>query len=286
MLLKLNSTGSDVKDWQNFLIAQKLLSGKASGTFDKATLEATKKFQTAQKLNADGIVGNETRSVAQAFGFNDGDESTLGVSSDVVPAADKRLTDTDIVNLAKKLKIAPAALKAVTEVEALGSGFLSNGQLKILFEGHKFWDELAAVGKDPQALSNAANADILYPTWTTKFYKGGTAEYERLERARKIDSKAANRSASWGMFQIMGFNCVAAGYKSAEDMITAYETGENEQLQSFGAFIQARNMVVLLQQKNWAGFARQYNGKQFAKNKYDQKLAQAYSKAVQSGWQG
>ncbi|MCU0428173.1 MAG: N-acetylmuramidase family protein [Candidatus Kapabacteria bacterium] len=288
MLLKLNSTGSDVKDWQNFLIAQKLLSGKASGTFDKATLDATKKFQTAQKLTSDGIVGNETRSVAQSLGFDpdDGDESTLGISTDIVAAADKRLTKQDIEKQAKVLKIAPAALKAVTDVEARGSGFLSNGQQKILFEGHIFWNELQAVGKDPQKISNASNADILYPKWTKQFYKGGAGEYDRLERARKIDSKAANRSTSWGMFQIMGFNCLAAGYASAEAMITAFDTHEREHLKAFGLFVSNRNMLTFLQQKNWAEFAKRYNGPKYKLNNYDQKLALAYADAIRNGYAG
>lgn len=42
------------------------------------------------------------------------------------------------------------------------------------------------------------NENILYPKWMKGYYKGGIAEYERLEQARRIDIDAANASASWG----------------------------------------------------------------------------------------
>ncbi len=288
MLLKLNSTGSDVQAWQTFLITQKLLKGTPSGTFDKATLEATKKFQTAQKLTSDGIVGNETRARALAHGFapSNDDESTLGIQPDVTPLASKRLVPKDLITQAKKLRLAPAALKAVTDVEARGSGFLPDGRLIILFEGHIFWNELEAIGKDPATLVNAATSDILYPKWTKKFYQGGAGEYDRLERARNINTTAANRSASWGMYQIMGFNCRAAGFDTAEAMLAAFLVHERAHLKAFAAFLKVNNLVEPLRTKNWAAFARGYNGPKYAENEYDKKLARAYSKAVLAGWAG
>jgi hypothetical protein len=288
MLLKKNSTGSEVQAWQAFLIDQKFLKGTPSSTFDTATEKATRAFQTAQKLTADGIVGNETRARALALGFaaDDSDESTLGIQPDVTPLADKRLVPKDLITQAQKLGLAPAALKAVTDVEARGSGFLTDGRLLILFEGHIFWNELEALGKKPETLVNAATSDILYPKWTKKFYQGGAGEYERLERARSINTAAANRSASWGMYQIMGFNCHAAGFDTAEAMIAAFLTHERVQLKAFASFLKVNNLVNALQTKNWAAFARGYNGPKYAQNEYDKKLARAYSKAVLAAWAG
>jgi hypothetical protein len=265
MLLKKNTTGSEVQAWQAFLIEKKLLTGKPSGTFDAATEKATRAFQTAQKLTSDGIVGNETRARALAQGFNadDGDESTLGILPDVTPLASKRLADKDLIAQARKLGLAPAALRAVTDVEARGSGFLPDGRLIILFEGHIFWNELEALGKKPATLVSATTSDIFYPKWTKKFYKGGAGEYERLERARAINAAAANRSASWGMYQIMGFNCRAAGFDTAEAMIAAFLTHERAHLKAFASFLKVNNLVTPLQTKNWAAFARGYNGPRF-----------------------
>ncbi len=67
-VLRLNSTGTDVKRWQQFLRGQGLLLN-ATGTFDNATVAATRKFQTNHALDVDGVVGNQTLSKAAALGF-------------------------------------------------------------------------------------------------------------------------------------------------------------------------------------------------------------------------
>lgn len=59
-LLKLGSTGPDVKKWQYFLLGQGHFFGIVNGKFDEQTLEASKAFQRAHRLNPDGIVGNYT----------------------------------------------------------------------------------------------------------------------------------------------------------------------------------------------------------------------------------
>jgi hypothetical protein len=66
MLLKLGSSGSDVKDLQEFL---KLA---ADGIFGKGTETSVKKWQSDNKLTADGIVGNTTWN---AMGLADTDVS-------------------------------------------------------------------------------------------------------------------------------------------------------------------------------------------------------------------
>lgn len=55
----------------------------------------------------------------------------------------------------------------------------------------------------------AGNENILYPKWEKGHYKGGFRQYERLEQARRINHEAADASASWGMFQVMGLNYAA-----------------------------------------------------------------------------
>ncbi|AZA64465.1 DUF3380 domain-containing protein [Chryseobacterium carnipullorum] len=51
----------------------------------------------------------------------------------------KTLTEQDYINAAKELGCEVAAIKAVAEVESRGSGFLSSGEPKILFERHRFY---------------------------------------------------------------------------------------------------------------------------------------------------
>lgn len=129
---------------------------------------------------------------------------------------------------------------------------------------------------DP-AKYQAANASILYPKWTKTHYKGGIGEYARLEQARKINADAANASASWGMFQIMGFQYQLCGFKTVAQFVSAMCQSERSQLLAFCRFITNNpQMHAALQAKKWATFARLYNGSEYAKNQYDTKLLNAY----------
>ena len=56
------------------------------------------------------------------------------------------------------------------------------------------------------------------------------------------------------------------------------QKNEGEHLKAFVKFVQTENLARFLKNKDWAGFARRYNGPAFKKNKYDEKLAAAYAK--------
>ncbi|MBL4709148.1 MAG: DUF3380 domain-containing protein [Flavobacteriales bacterium] len=96
--------------------------------------------------------------------------------------------------------------------------FLSDKRPKILFEGHVFWRQLKALGIDPNEYV-MGNEDILYLKWTREHYKGRAKEYNRLNRAKEIHDKAALASASWGTFQIMGFNYGACGFSNVKSYV-------------------------------------------------------------------
>ena len=93
-----------------------------------------------------------------------------------------------------------------------------------------------------------------------------------------IDEESALRSASWGLGQIMGFNCKLANYPSAEAMAMHFLDDEDRHLQAMIRFIKATGLDDELRRHDWKGFARGYNGAGFAKNGYDQKLAAAFAK--------
>lgn len=57
---------------------------------------------------------------------------------DSTPLALQTLSWQEIVAAAAQINIEPCALQAVCNVESSGSGFLSSGRPKILFEGHIF----------------------------------------------------------------------------------------------------------------------------------------------------
>jgi hypothetical protein len=187
----------------------------------------------------------------------------------------KTLSEDDIREHAQTLNVEVAALKAVIEVESAGKGFLPDGRPKILFEGHIFWDQLKKAGLDPTRYATD-HPQIVYPRWTKQFYKGGAAEYERLNAAKLIHEEAALKSASWGMFQIMGFNHALCGFDSVKAFVDKLSENERAQMEAFTKFCEKRNLIGYLHDHNWAAFAKAYNGPAYAQNQYDYKLEMKY----------
>lgn len=170
---------------------------------------------------------------------------------------------------AKTLGVDVATIRAVAEVESNGSGFLPDGRPRILFERHIF--RRLTAGKWDSAFPNLSNA-------APGGYLGGEEEYDRLYRALQLDGEAATQSASWGATQIMGFNWRDCGEKSLWGFIHGMYHDMDAQLGLFVEFIKSKALGEKLRQKDWAGFARIYNGPDFRKNGYDTKLANAYKR--------
>ncbi len=186
-------------------------------------------------------------------------------------AAVRALKASDFKRAAGELNCEEACLKAVAEVESLGNGFLRSHRPKILFEAHKFSERTHhKYDKD--------HADISSTLRNQKLYKGGEREYTRLEAAMVLDAQAALESASWGRFQIMGFNHAACGYKTVMGFVRAMYESEGKQLDAVVKLLQSKKLVAALREKRWADFARGYNGKRYAENQYDVKLKAAYEK--------
>lgn len=191
----------------------------------------------------------------------------------------EKLTNEKIADIARENKIDPAALLAVKDVESNGGGFLSNGNPKILFEGHIFYrllTPLLNLARLNQLCKQYPN--VVYPTWNRSKYFGGEREYLRLTTAININRAAALKSASWGMFQVMGMNYAQCGCKDIEEFVDKMKSSEEDQLMLTIRFLKNNSLLFYLNNHNWASFARSYNGPSYATNKYDTKLAQAYSK--------
>lgn len=169
-----------------------------------------------------------------------------------------------------------AVLRAVIRVEAGSHGFDSRGRLTALFEPHIFYRLLAA--KRPDALATAQAAGLAYPSWGARAYP--VDSYPRIEAACQIDEELALQSASWGLPQILGQNYKAAGYPSASAMVSAFLKSEDDQLLAMARFIKSQGLSDALRRKDWASFARGYNGAGYRKNAYDDKLAAAYAKEL------
>ena len=176
--------------------------------------------------------------------------------------------------LADLLAVETAALRAVADVESRGSGFLPepSAKPKVLFEGHAF-HRLTAGRFD------AGHPDLSYPRWDRRKYSGSlTGEWQRLDAACLLDRTTALQSASWGMFQVMGFNYAYAGFEDVEAFVAAQHAGAEQQVRAFARFIQRPPFLKALRACDWAQFAKAYNGPGYAQNRYDEKMAAAYAR--------
>jgi hypothetical protein len=157
---------------------------------------------------------------------------------------------------------------AVLAVETTGCGFLPDRRPRILFERHIFHRR------------TNGRFDAAHPSISSVMpggYAGGAAEYDRLDEAIALDSRAALESTSWGIAQVMGFNAALAGFASVDAMVAAMVDGEDAQIEGAAAFMRTRGLQTALAARDWAGFAAGYNGPDFKKNKYDVRLAAAFS---------
>lgn len=242
-----------------------------SNYFGKEVHNAIMDFQKKNGLVIDGIVGSKTWSkLIEA-------QNTLTVFND------KFLSENDLQDFANQYHLELAAVKAVNEIESLGKGFLIDGRPRILFEGHIFWKELKKRGINPEDFVSENTKNVLYKNWTKQYYEGGKQEYDRLEKAAGMSDldavhEAAFASASYGAFQIMGFNYAIVGFPSVDSFVSQMYTHEKAQLADFGKFCESNNLIRHLQSKNWALFAKGYNGTAYKQNKYDTKLENAYNK--------
>ncbi|NEU10435.1 DUF3380 domain-containing protein [Flavihumibacter sp. R14] len=268
--LKLKSKGDAVAMLQELLNEFKY-DLVVDGIFDTSTDAAVRDFQNKNQLVSDGEVYTKTWT-----------KLINKAPVDISRMEEKFLREQDMIDLANELGIELAAVKAVNSVESSGRGFTIDGRTKILFEGHVFWKQLVARNINPEDFVKG-NENVLYPKWTKKHYVGGKAEYDRLDKAIAISkskdvAEAAYASASYGLFQIMGFHYKSLGFDDIIAFVGTMKENEGEHLRVFARFVKANNLVGFLKDHQWAEFALRYNGKGFKANKYDEKLEKAYQK--------
>lgn len=175
----------------------------------------------------------------------------------------------DYQRAASALGVDVATVRAVAEVESSGGGFLPDGRPKILFERHIFARETGGrFNQSHPGISGSAGG----------YGASGAHQHLRFEQAYALDPAAAMKSASWGEFQIMGFNHKMVGYDTVGQFVEAMRGSAGNQLDAFVQFIESAGLKGALQNKDWAGFARGYNGPGYASNQYDSKMAAAYAK--------
>jgi hypothetical protein len=198
--------------------------------------------------------------------------------------------------MADKLGVEPAAVKAVVDVESGGQALLPQGTKSpkgtdlsgrpvLRFEPRVYWAR-----RDQKLVADSqlylermtlfkSTEHFQRSDWTDYFPKGTWKSWDLHDFIVEFEGpdKAAECS-SWGAFQIMGFNHLAAGYPTPSAFAEA-QWEEGNQLDSFASFIKADpQLLASLWNKDWKAFARRYNGPGYKANQYDTKIASAYKR--------
>ncbi len=233
----------------------------------KPNREALQRFLVSKGaiLTVDGAVGPMTRRALFDLFAN---------------RAAPAVTPAEIALIARELGVRPEQVRAVASVEAGGSGFLDSGHPKILWERHWLFRRL---GRSLSA-SSVAGALLAAPSmggYTLDADRDGINDsWEKLIEACAVDPVAAFESCSWGKFQIMGGHWKALGYPDVFTFAWSMVESEFGHYRALAAFIRANGLARAMgaigtSASQNVAFARGYNGKAFARNRYDEKLAAA-----------
>lgn len=237
------------------------------------------------ELVVDGAIGRASLNVISKYQEQNGLAVTSQLDMDTFAqlyayAQTRFVTVEQIAKTAVEYNFSPASLLAFWEVESNGMGFLADGRTVILFERHKFYQYVSErLGKAQAEAWRKSHPDLCHPVWDPAYYgiKGG--EWDRLNRACQLDATCALLSASWGLFQLMGFNYAMAGFQDVQSMVGAFQTCEQNQLIGACRFISAQPaLMTSMKTRNWASVARIYNGPRYAENSYDTKLKNSFDK--------
>ena len=185
-----------------------------------------------------------------------------------------------IASIAKNHALEPAMLSAVAEVESNGKASVRISGVDvplIRIEGHYFYRLLSGAKRD-----EAVRQGLAHPTaGRIKNPRNQVDRYLMLERMKKIDKEAAIMSCSWGVGQVMGEHWRILGFGSAAEFAAFVLARVANQVEVMARYIDKFGLRDELQRHDFAGFARGYNGRNYAKYGYHIKIAKAY--AAQGG---
>lgn len=167
-----------------------------------------------------------------------------------------------------------AHLAAVVDVESNGQIFAKVGgknEPVIAFEPHVFYRRLPE-----EKRAEALKLKLASKAWNKRLYKKTQVDrWVQLEAANAIDHDAALEATSWGVGQVLGENWKSLGYDSIEVFVAHVRSGLEGQIAAMVRFINLNGLDDELIAGQWTAFARGYNGKEFKKNAYHTKLADA-----------
>lgn len=193
----------------------------------------------------------------------------------------KKITDDEIKSIAASFGLTWKHVKTVLLIESAGSGFDSaTGLIKIQFEPHVFHKQLALkkITSTLKFITGTLYKVIIGTKVIENKVDVQSKEWLAFNAAKTINEDAAYRATSFGLGQIMGFNCSYCGFKTAKEMADNFTISEANQLTGMMNFIKAQpKMFNALKTCDWDTFARLYNGPAYKKFLYDTKLRNTFN---------
>ncbi|MCO5162540.1 MAG: N-acetylmuramidase domain-containing protein [Mesorhizobium sp.] len=186
-------------------------------------------------------------------------------------------TRKEIETVAARIGIEPAALLAIAEIEAGGRAYATVGGRQeplIRFEGHYFDRRLPAPKRAAARAAGLADPKA----GAVKNPASQAARWAMLEKAAAIDHKAAHESVSWGIGQVMGAHWEWLGYAGIDALVDEARSGVGGQISLMARYIDKAGLAAAIRRRDWAAFARAYNGPGYKRHAYDRKIAEAYAK--------
>lgn len=223
-------------------------------------------------VTPDGLWGPRTaKAIADALGMEPFDRAKFlaRFRNTNAPA----ITRADMVAAASRLNVPLGHLEMVRKVESGGKSFDDKGRPVILFEPHIFYRQTG--GRYGETSFSGKRWD------KAKYPKSYDGRWEQMADAAEHDETAAIESASWGLWQIMGFHWKALGYDSAQAFAAEMVESEGNHLDALVRFIEANGLADELRAcragspDSCRAFAEKYNGPGYAKNWYHTKMAEA-----------
>lgn len=173
-----------------------------------------------------------------------------------------KIQEEDYRELSGEFKIPVVNIKKIVKVESGGTGFdKTNGKIIIQFEPSWF------KRKAPYTPSGK---------WSLNKVERQVQEWTAFNDAFSKNPNAAMESTSIGLMQVMGFHYKLLGFKAVDEMWDYAKKSEKNQLRLGLLFIKSnKKMFNALVSGDWNTFAYYYNGSQYKKFNYAERLEKA-----------
>lgn len=199
------------------------------------------------------------------------------------------LTEPDYVAAAARIGAEVAAVQAVARVESGGRvGFGADGRPIVRYELHIFRN---GGGQRSPWHGTGGTYDRTHPHLSqqtlaagNRYHDGTQAnEWSLIYGAMILRNATGGRrtgdawmSASWGMFQVMGYN-FGVDWADVDTFASDMFVSEAQHLRAFIGYIRTNHLENSLINHDWAAFANGYNGPGYAVNNYDVNIGNAFT---------